>query len=162
MLQNATQGGKKIALSSVYDKLESYIRALNSLGVTADKYAAMLYPLVESSLPEEVLRVWQRSGQHETTTVTDENGERQEQDRMTKLLNFLQMGVENQERIDMALKGFGLPTETERSKKVKTKTEITREPASASAPLHQEKTGRYTTCFVEVITKLLIAMSGVK
>ena len=81
---------------------------------------------------------------HETTTVTNENGERQEQDRITKLLNFLQMEVENPERIDMALKGFGLPTETERSKKVKTKT------------------GRYTACFVEVITKLLIAMSGVK
>lgn len=58
VLQNATKNDKKLLLSTIYDKLESYIRALETLGVTTDKCAAMLYPLVESSLPEEVLRAW--------------------------------------------------------------------------------------------------------
>lgn len=65
VLQNAVKGKLKLSLASIYDKIECYIRALESLGVTTDKCAAMLYPLVESSLPEEVLRAWQRSGQRE-------------------------------------------------------------------------------------------------
>ncbi|KYM87380.1 hypothetical protein ALC53_03567 [Atta colombica] len=53
---------------------ENYVKAITSLknrfgrddletlGVTTDKCAAILYPLIESSLPEEVLWEWQRSG----------------------------------------------------------------------------------------------------
>lgn len=55
VLQNAVKGNKRSSLASLYDKVECYIRALKTLGVTTDKCAAMLYPLVESSLPEEVL-----------------------------------------------------------------------------------------------------------
>jgi len=65
VLQNATKGGKKPTLGSLYDKLESSMRALETLGVTTDKCASMLYPLVESALPEDVLRIWQPSGQRE-------------------------------------------------------------------------------------------------
>ncbi|GFU13962.1 DUF1758 domain-containing protein [Trichonephila clavipes] len=36
------------------------LRALESLGVTKEKYAAMLFPLVESCLPAEILRAWER------------------------------------------------------------------------------------------------------
>lgn len=50
----------KGTLASMYDKLETQLRGLESLGVTTSMCAAMLYPLVESSLPEEVLRAWQR------------------------------------------------------------------------------------------------------
>ncbi|GFT56539.1 uncharacterized protein TNCV_3508831 [Trichonephila clavipes] len=51
---------KKVNLSSLYDKIESQLRALESLGVTKEKYAAMLFPLVESCLPAEILRAWER------------------------------------------------------------------------------------------------------
>lgn len=51
----------KVDILKTFDKLESHLRALDSLGVTTDKCAAMLYPIVESSLPEELLRTWQRS-----------------------------------------------------------------------------------------------------
>ena len=37
----------------LYDKLESNFRALESIGMTSDKYTAMLFPLVESCIPEE-------------------------------------------------------------------------------------------------------------
>ena len=88
----------------------------------------MLYPLVESSLPEEVLRTWQRSGQRE---VSEDNGRKQ--DRLSKLLKFLQAEVENKERIDMALTGFGLSTDQEKVKsKQKSKHEHNKDVASAS------------------------------
>ncbi|KAJ8979702.1 hypothetical protein NQ317_000987 [Molorchus minor] len=51
----------KINLSLLYDQIESKLRSLETLGVNTDKCAAMLYPLVESCLPEDLLRVWQRS-----------------------------------------------------------------------------------------------------
>ena len=136
VLQNAVKGYQRASLANIYDKLEAYIRALDTLGVTTDKCAAMLYPLVESSLPEEVLRAWQRNGQHK---VTDANGQNDTKDRLTKLLEFLQMEVENQERIDMALQGFGLPAEAEKIKKSRNKTETTKTTASASALLTSEK-----------------------
>lgn len=97
--------------------------------MTTDKCAAMLYPLVESSLPEEVLRAWQRSGQRNVL----EDDEQRNADRLTKL-KFLQLEVENEERIDMALTGFSLPTEQKKNRKTRGKTE-TKETASASVLL---------------------------
>ncbi|GFS50860.1 integrase catalytic domain-containing protein [Trichonephila clavipes] len=58
VLQNAEVN--KVNLSSLYDKIEAQLRALESLLVTKDKYAAMLFPLVESCLPAEILRAWER------------------------------------------------------------------------------------------------------
>jgi hypothetical protein len=45
----------------VYYSLESYVLGLESTGVTSDKYAAILFLLVESSIPEDLLRVWLRN-----------------------------------------------------------------------------------------------------
>ena len=132
VLQNAVQGNKKPSLGSLYDKIECYIRALETLGVTTDKCAAMLYPLVESSLPEEVLRAWQRSGQR---GAIEDDGQRETTDRLAKLLKFLQLEVENEERIDMALTGFGLSTEQDKAKRPRSKPESAKEAASASVLL---------------------------
>ncbi|GIX92528.1 transposable element Tc1 transposase [Caerostris extrusa] len=49
-----------IKLSDLYDKLGSYLRPLETLGVTTSNYAAMLYPVVESCLPIEILKAWDR------------------------------------------------------------------------------------------------------
>ncbi|GIY77007.1 uncharacterized protein CDAR_273371 [Caerostris darwini] len=46
---------QKVKLPTLYDRIETQLRALESLGVTTEKYAAMLFPLVESCLSEEVL-----------------------------------------------------------------------------------------------------------
>ncbi|GFT56193.1 hypothetical protein TNCV_129891 [Trichonephila clavipes] len=40
--------------------------ALESLGISKEKYAAMLFPLVESCLPAEILRAWERYVEHST------------------------------------------------------------------------------------------------
>ena len=55
VLNNALLPKDKVSLASIYDRLETHTRSLESLGVTTDTCTAMLYPLVESSLPEELL-----------------------------------------------------------------------------------------------------------
>ena len=52
---------KEVELANLCVKIDCYLRALNTLGVTTDKCTAMLHPLVESSLPEKLLCVWQRT-----------------------------------------------------------------------------------------------------
>ena len=135
VLQNAMSNGKKASLSSLYDKVESNIRALNTLGVTTDKCAAMLYPLVESSLPEHVLRAWQRNGHREENQEAENNGERGNKDRLTQLLEFVRKEVENEERIDMALSGFKVSSDQDATKKNKGKSEPTKNVPSATALL---------------------------
>ncbi|GFY03942.1 integrase catalytic domain-containing protein [Trichonephila clavipes] len=44
----SVQTKEKLSLTSLYDKLESHLRALETLGVTTDKCASILYPMVES------------------------------------------------------------------------------------------------------------------
>jgi hypothetical protein len=51
----------RVTLSSLYEGIETQLRALETLGVATEKYAAMLFPLIESCLTEEVLRAWQRT-----------------------------------------------------------------------------------------------------
>ncbi|KAL7296992.1 hypothetical protein TKK_0009427 [Trichogramma kaykai] len=114
VLQNAVKGGKKVnSLSTLYDKLETYINALESLGVTTDKCAAMLYPLVESALPEDTLRVWQRNVAQRATADEEQNNTK---DRLKRLISFLQNEVEEEERIELALKGFGIPDQESKKK----------------------------------------------
>lgn len=124
VLQNAVKGNKRLTLANIYDKIECNIRALEFLGVTTDKCAAMLYPLVESSLPEEILRAWQRSGQRETKEGDIRQGGNGGNDRLTKLLEFLQYEVENQQRIDMALTGFSISSEQDKIRKTRGSSEM--------------------------------------
>ena len=76
------------SLSSVYDGLETQLRSLESLGVKTDTCVAMLFPLVESSLPEEILRAWQRK--------KDVGVEARA--RLESLMKFLQQCVERVKR----------------------------------------------------------------
>ncbi|GFT21336.1 uncharacterized protein TNCV_3816211 [Trichonephila clavipes] len=60
VMKNAVSGRATADLPSLYDKLESKIRALESLGRTQEKNGDFLSPFVESSLPEEILIAWER------------------------------------------------------------------------------------------------------
>lgn len=93
------KGGKqRLELSQLYDELATQLQALESLGVTADKYAAMLYPLVESSLSEDVLLAWERlRNQREPV-----NGN---EDQLKQLMKFLRGEVESGVRLRMAKNG---------------------------------------------------------
>jgi hypothetical protein len=61
VLENATEKKGRVNTAQLYDKLESYLRAVESIGMTTEKYAAMLFPMVESSIPEDILKVWLRN-----------------------------------------------------------------------------------------------------
>ncbi|GFY61475.1 integrase catalytic domain-containing protein [Trichonephila inaurata madagascariensis] len=69
-MKNAA-GRIKVDLSELYDLLESKLMALESLGRTKEKFAEFLEPLVESCLPEIVLRVRERSRSVEDSSPQD-------------------------------------------------------------------------------------------
>jgi hypothetical protein len=97
LVTNSRKG--RVMLSSLYDRIETQLRALETLGVAADKYTTMLFPLVESCLSEEVLRAWQR---HSNTSFVQQSG----QTRLDSLMSFLKNEVESEEMITMAIQGF--------------------------------------------------------
>ncbi|XP_011688448.1 PREDICTED: uncharacterized protein LOC105450352 [Wasmannia auropunctata] len=79
VLNNTAKAESKMPIGSLYDKLETHLRALKSLNVTTEMCAAMLYPLVESALPEDLLRAWQK---HSTTLVSKENKEKKRKQKL--------------------------------------------------------------------------------
>ncbi|GFV48743.1 uncharacterized protein TNCV_625301 [Trichonephila clavipes] len=76
----SVQKQEKISMTSLYDKLESYLRALETLGLITEKCASILYPMVESCFQE----------------------------------NFLKAETEGEERINLAMAGFGLGVDENR------------------------------------------------
>lgn len=74
-----------------------------------------------------------QSGLPVSAKVFDEDGQHVTTDRLTKLLNFLQMEVKNEERKAMALTGFGLSSEQEATKKQRDDPENTSDVPSGSA-----------------------------
>ncbi|GBM79102.1 hypothetical protein AVEN_177416-1 [Araneus ventricosus] len=96
----SVQSNQKLAPTFLYDKLESYLRALETFGVTTDKCASILHPMVESCFDEEFLKAWKRS-----STSSSANGSKE---RLANLMLFLKDKVEGEERISMAMSGFGL------------------------------------------------------
>lgn len=101
-----------MSLSSLYDKLETQLRALESLGVTKEKYAAMLFPLVESALPNDILKVWERyrSANKNKTIINSSTGNFNDiingSDNLSLLLDFLRNEVESEKRINLAQSSF--------------------------------------------------------
>ncbi|KAF2889291.1 hypothetical protein ILUMI_16882 [Ignelater luminosus] len=72
--------------------ITSRIRNLGKLGVTTDKCAQMLYPIIESCSPEEVLKAWQRSNNYSDT--------------IDKLMEFLVGEVDAMKERDLAYSRF--------------------------------------------------------
>jgi len=87
----------------MYNELESHLRALETLGVTQDMSAAFLYPLVESSLPEETMKVWQRST---ISGYGDEGDAKPVNERLLALMKFLRVEVKGAERLSLVSEGF--------------------------------------------------------
>ncbi|UYV72281.1 hypothetical protein LAZ67_9002440 [Cordylochernes scorpioides] len=97
---------KTIGIEDLYDKLESYLRSLESLGITTEQNAAFLYPLVESSLPEELLTVWQRSALSGYSDE-DEDTPQPVDGRLGSLLKFLRREVKGEKRLAYVRSGIG-------------------------------------------------------
>ncbi|XP_028172612.1 uncharacterized protein LOC114361684 [Ostrinia furnacalis] len=87
----------ELPLSSLYDQLTTQLRALETMGLTSDKYALLLFPLVESALPSDTLKAWERS---RTGTLAYQGNN------LNNLLSFLKHEVESNQRIVLARSAF--------------------------------------------------------
>ncbi|KAJ8941034.1 hypothetical protein NQ318_015510 [Aromia moschata] len=102
---------QKMEIATLHDQIETQLRALETLGITSDKCSALLYPLIESCLPHELLRAWQRSASFskcEPEDVSNGSSTCTLEIRLKKLMAFLKHEVENEQRITLASEGFGL------------------------------------------------------
>ncbi|GBM57013.1 hypothetical protein AVEN_146041-1 [Araneus ventricosus] len=100
VMKNAVAGRNSPDLATLYDMLETKLRALENLGSTKEKFPDFLEPLVESCLPESVLRVWERSL---ISGVADDSTSQRS---LEKLMSFLRHKVESEEIIKLARDGF--------------------------------------------------------
>ncbi|GFY07958.1 integrase catalytic domain-containing protein [Trichonephila clavipes] len=105
-LINSVQKQEKISMTSLYDKLEPYLRTSATLGVTTEKCASILYSMVESCFQEDLLKSWDRSA---TSAALKDAKER-----LANLMTFLKEETEEEERINLAMAGFGLGVEENR------------------------------------------------
>ncbi|GFQ86364.1 transposable element Tc1 transposase [Trichonephila clavata] len=94
-----------IKLTDFYDRLGSYLRALETLGVTTSNYAAMLYPVVETCLPVEVLKAW--DGYRLNREVKEEDPVLTKEKVIKNLMSFLRHEVEGEEHRALAETAFG-------------------------------------------------------
>lgn len=131
----------KTPLSKLYDQLETQLRSLESLGLTSEKYAAILLPLAESALPEDILRAWERHRTSRETLVKEvENAPTS----LQHLLGFLKNEVESEERIRLARGDF---TKGKAIKKVyKKKVKESGDVATASAIFCAKKGEKQLFC----------------
>jgi hypothetical protein len=79
--------------------------------VTAEQSAAFLYPLVESSLLEDIQKVWQRSA---LAGYDEEGKDKAVDERLKSLLKFLKQEVKGAERLTFVNSGIGGSTQRER------------------------------------------------
>ncbi|GFW44280.1 uncharacterized protein TNCV_1747091 [Trichonephila clavipes] len=89
----------KSDISSLYDKLQTRIHALDSLGLTKDKYADILFPLVESALPVDIVKLWER----QRHLSIDKNQGKTDLD---LLMEFIKNEVDSEFRVKIAREIF--------------------------------------------------------
>lgn len=154
LLKLVLNKNKSITLVMIYDKLETHLRALESLGVTTDMCAAMLFPLVESSLPEEILRTWQRA-----MATSSISANITVKDCLTHLMSFLGKEVENEERIHMAKTCFDTNDDSKGKNKRKPKSvqEQDQDIVTAAGLLSMKDANVSKCYFVERITTVRTA-----
>lgn len=92
----------KPGISSMYDKLVGHLRSLETLGVTVEQSTLFLYPMVESSLPEDIIIAWQRSSLYER----DGSAEQPPKGNLDYLIEFLRQEVEREEQRSLMKNGF--------------------------------------------------------
>ncbi|UYV75888.1 hypothetical protein LAZ67_13001681 [Cordylochernes scorpioides] len=109
----ASARSEKRTLAQLYDDLVAHLHSLGSLGVdTKSGGGAFLYPLVESSLPLELIKIWQRSCTpfkerdcFEIEAGIEHSGAKAF-DKLEGLIEFLKQEVKNAERISFVAEGF--------------------------------------------------------
>ncbi|OXA36644.1 uncharacterized protein LOC110862921 [Folsomia candida] len=108
---------EKIVLSELYDKVETQLRALESLGIKPEHTTLFLFPMVESCLPEETLTTWHHS------PLRKEDGSKlvPPKNELHFLMEFLREEVENEATMRLVRAGFETTAIHESSGKEKKK-----------------------------------------
>ena len=91
------------------------MKALGSIQITYVKYAAMLFSLVKSCIPEEMLSVRLRHSTSSTKVTTDKHS-----DKLNLLLFFLRSEAEGEEKISLSrvgLRVFEMPHQSGNTKR---------------------------------------------
>ncbi|GFY06302.1 integrase catalytic domain-containing protein [Trichonephila clavipes] len=103
VIQNATERRGESNIYYLYDKLESHLRSLESIGLTSEKYEAILFPLLESCIPEELMKVWLRNPTQSSAEneLTGDYG-----NKLKNLLCFLKREIEGEDRLQLAKNGM--------------------------------------------------------
>ncbi|GFS59462.1 uncharacterized protein TNIN_167761 [Trichonephila inaurata madagascariensis] len=99
VIKNVTNSRSKGGITQLCNKLESHLRSLESIGMTSDKYAVMLLPLVESYIPEDMFRIWLRNPFASTA-------EESYSQKLKQLLKFLGLEVQGEQRVLLAKSGY--------------------------------------------------------
>ncbi|GFQ96399.1 DUF1758 domain-containing protein [Trichonephila clavata] len=111
-----------MSFTDLVDQLDTYLRCLENLGVTKEKYAC-LYPLVEASIPEQILIAWERErnsiSRNSTANMHD----------LELLIKFLRSEVVSAERLRIAKACAG---EKDKNKTSKHKTDTPRDLSSVT------------------------------
>jgi len=132
-------GKDKMPLEKMYLKIESHLRALATLNMATADPATWLFPLVESSLPEEVLRAWQRS----PLSKKDGNLEVPKKTVLDYLMEFIKSEVQSEQRINIARAGFSSELDSKQSK-VNSRNKKMRDEVPTSQSLYSDS--KSTAC----------------
>ncbi|UYV74106.1 hypothetical protein LAZ67_11002128 [Cordylochernes scorpioides] len=98
-----------LPLDEIYDDLTAHLKNLESLGVNTEMAGVFLYPLVESSLPLDIIQVWQRNPAvgYGIKEEGAENGDKSDASgRLQALMDFLRDEVKGAERMAFAKENF--------------------------------------------------------
>ncbi|UYV61158.1 hypothetical protein LAZ67_1003622 [Cordylochernes scorpioides] len=100
---------ENLPLDEIYDDLTAHLKNLESLGVNTGMAGVFLYPLVESSLPLDIIQVWQRNPAvgYGIKEEGAENGDKSDASgRLQALMDFLRDEVKGAERMAFAKENF--------------------------------------------------------
>lgn len=150
VLQN-TVSKNKLSVSELYDKLQSHLRNLESLDVTTENYASILMPLVSSSLPSELLQIWERT----CSPLVSKDTAGTSKDFLNSLLDFLKCEVEGAQKLKLAQSNFGLAIATGQHAKAReasarsSHSDSKQERFATATGLLNTQGGRYICIFCE-------------
>ena len=91
---------QKLPVTTLYDLLEGKLQSLESIGRKTKSDCEILYPMVEASLSEELLRTWKRVSER----IREESEDRGEQlTKLELLMRFLKAEAQREDEIAMTL-----------------------------------------------------------
>ncbi|KAI5735733.1 hypothetical protein M8J77_021980 [Diaphorina citri] len=145
VLQN-TISKDKMSIPDLYDRLQSHLRNLDSLGVTTENYASILLPLVSSSLSSELLQIWERT----CSATVNRDSDATSKEKLNSLLSFLRCEVEQSQKLKLAQSNFGLTADTDQHIKARREAPV-RHTRDSKQERFATATGLTNNTFQEVV-----------